>query len=366
MAAVWGRCLRLTIFGESHGESVGIVLDGLPPGLALDMDLISQEMDRRAPGRSWTSTARREPDQVLIQSGLYRGRTTGTPLCGQIKNTDIRSSDYEALRGVARPGHADWTGHVKYGGYQDPRGGGHFSGRLTAPLVFAGAVARQFLRQRDIAAGGHVLRLGTVADKAFDPVLIERTILDNLHEMEVPLLDLTVEAAMRQTIQEAVAAKDSVGGIIECAVTGLPAGLGAPFFDSVESVLSHLLFSIPAVKGVEFGGGFDMADKWGSQVNDRFYFDRGGRVRTRTNYNGGINGGLTNGMPVVFRAAVKPTPSVGAPQKTVNFLEGKEINLEIKGRHDPCVVLRALPAAEAAAVLAVTDFLLEARPETVI
>ncbi|MDR1205081.1 MAG: chorismate synthase [Peptococcaceae bacterium] len=358
-----GRALKLTIFGESHGESVGMVLEGLPPGLALDMEDISQEMERRAPGRSWTSTARREPDRVVIQSGLYQGKTTGTPLCGLIKNTDVRSADYEALRGVARPGHADWTGHVKYGGYQDPRGGGHFSGRLTAPLVFAGAVARQFLRRKGVAAGGHVLRLGGVADRAFDPVLVNRTLLDNLREMEVPLLDLTAEAAMRQAIRDAVAAKDSVGGIVECAVTGLPAGLGAPFFDSMESVLSHLLFSVPAVKAVEFGDGFGMADQRGSRVNDELYYDRDGSVRTRTNHNGGINGGLTNGMPLLFKAAVKPTPSIGAPQKTVNFLEEKEIDLEVGGRHDPCVVLRALPAVEAAAVLAAADFLIEAGGE---
>jgi chorismate synthase len=296
----------------------------------------------------------------VIQSGLYQGKTTGTPLCGLIKNTDLRSADYEALRGVARPGHADWTGHVKYGGYQDPRGGGHFSGRLTAPLVFAGAVARQLLRRKGIAAGGHVLRLGGVTDQAFDPVLVNRTILDNLRGMEVPLLDLSAETAMRQVIRDAIAEKDSVGGVVECAVTDLPAGLGAPFFDSMESVLSHLLFSIPAVKAVEFGDGFGMADQRGSRVNDAFYYDRDGKTRTRTNHNGGINGGLTNGMPLVFRVAVKPTPSIGALQRTVDFLEEKEIDLEIKGRHDPCVVLRALPVVEAAALLAAADFLIEA------
>jgi chorismate synthase len=346
------------IFGESHGESIGVVLEGLPPGLSVDMDVISQEMERRAPGRSWTSTARREPDQVMIQSGLYQGKTTGTPLCGLIKNTNVRSSDYEALRGVARPGHADWTGYAKYGGYEDPRGGGHFSGRLTAPLVFAGAVARQYLLREGIALGGHVLRLGGVADQAFDPILVNSTALDNLHDMEVPLLDLTAEAAMRQAIRDAVAEKDSVGGVIECAVTDLPVGLGEPFFDSVEGMLAHLLFAIPAVKAVEFGDGFGMADLKGSRANDAFYYDRHGNVRTRTNHNGGVNGGITNGMPLIFRIAVKPTPSIGIPQKTVNFLEETEVNLEIKGRHDPCIVLRALPVAEAAAALVMADLLI--------
>jgi chorismate synthase len=361
MGAAWGKALKLTIFGESHGSGVGIVMDGLPPGCALDMDGISREMARRAPGNAWTSTPRKESDQVVIQSGVYQGKTTGTPLCGWIQNGDTRSGDYEKIRGVARPGHADWTGFVKYGGHGDPRGGGHFSGRLTAPLVFAGAVARQILKEKGIDIGSHVLRIASVKDSGFDLAEINGETLERLRAMDTPVLNPETAGALLDAIQNAISRKDSVGGVIECAVIGLPAGLGEPFFDSMESSLAHLLFSIPAVKGVEFGAGFDIAGMTGSQANDEFYIDPAGRVSARTNYNGGVNGGISNGMPVVFRVAVKPTPSIGQAQKTVNFLAMEDTWVEIQGRHDPCIVLRALPVAESAAALAALDFLLLSR-----
>lgn len=354
---IWGNKVRLTIFGESHGPAIGVVLEGLPAGEEIDFDEISMQMARRAPGRDASSTPRKEADTPKILSGMLQNRTTGAPLCAVIENTNTRSSDYENLRNVPRPGHADYTAHVRYGGFQDVRGGGHFSGRLTAPLVFAGAVCRQILRRRSITIGAHVLSVHGVFDFAFDPANISPSLLDDLSSRYFPTIRPEAETAMRAVIEDARRNQDSVGGVIECAVSGIPAGVGGPLSDGVESVFSSILFGIPACKGVEFGAGFSAATLFGSQNNDPFLFDQSSTVRTKTNNAGGILGGITTGMPIIFRAAFKPTPSIGIPQQSINLKTGKSEELIVKGRHDPCIVPRAVPAVEAAAALAVMNLL---------
>lgn len=356
----FGQTITLTIFGESHGPAIGAVLDGLPAGIALDWEKVKTEMARRAPGKNKLSTARKEADAFLIQSGFFNGHTTGTPLCALIQNGDHHSKDYDQLRHIMRPGHADYAGKIRYSGFNDYRGGGHFSGRLTAPLVFAGAVAQQVLADKGIQIGSHILQLAQLRDTPFNACGEETDVLAALKKETLPLLDKSQAAAMEETIVQARASQDSVGGIIEGIVTGLPAGLGDPFFDSVESQLSHMFFSIPAVKGVEFGDGFALAGMQGSAANDSFYYD-GGKVKTRTNHNGGINGGLTNGMPVIFRLAVKPTPSIGKTQQTIDTDTEKDCELTIQGRHDPCIVQRAVPVVEAAAAWTILDIYLTAK-----
>lgn len=356
----FGTHIALTIYGESHGTSIGAVLDGLPAGIAIDWEEVAREMERRAPGRNVMSTARKEGDAFQIESGYFEGHTTGTPLMARIVNGDHHSKDYDLLRRVMRPGHADYAGRVRYGGYNDYRGGGHFSGRLTAPLVFAGAVARQVLSAEGITISAHVLRIGEAADRPFDPLGEDPALLARLRERELPLLDESREEAMRAIIEAARRDKDSVGGIIEVMAAGLPAGLGDPFFDSAESQLAHMLFSIPAVKGVEFGSGFAMAGMRGSEANDSLHYEDGA-VRAGTNHNGGITGGITNGMPLLFRAAVKPTPSIGKMQHTVDVESGEDCSLAIRGRHDPCIVPRAVPVMESAAAWVLLDLLLQGR-----
>lgn len=354
MNNTFGRSAALTIFGESHGVSIGAVLDGLPAGEAIDWDIVRTEMARRAPGRNAMSTARSEADAFEVQSGFFNGYTTGTPLCAVIRNGDHRSKDYDQLRHIMRPGHADYSGKIRYGGYNDFRGGGHFSGRLTAPLVFAGAVASQMLKRRGVAVGAHILQIGSVRDASFNPLGEGEALFASLKQETLPVLDKTKQEVMEREIMAAKGELDSVGGIIECMITGLPAGLGNPFFDSVESALSHMMFSVPAVKGIEFGDGFALASMRGSGANDAFYYD-GAAVRTKTNRNGGINGGITNGMPVLFRVAVKPTPSISRLQETIDTDTQENCTLEIKGRHDPCIVQRAVPVVEAAASWAILD-----------
>lgn len=354
MNNTFGRSAALTIFGESHGVSIGAVLDGLPAGEAIDWDAVRMEMARRAPGRNAMSTARSEADAFEVQSGFFNGYTTGTPLCAVIRNGDHRSKDYGQLRHIMRPGHADYSGKIRYGGYNDFRGGGHFSGRLTAPLVFAGAVASQILKRRGVAVGAHILQIGSVRDASFYPLGEDEALFESLKQETLPVLDKTKQSEMEGEIMAAKGDLDSVGGVIECMITGLPAGLGNPFFDSVESALSHMMFSVPAVKGIEFGDGFALASMRGSGANDAFYYD-GAIVRTKTNRNGGINGGITNGMPVLFRVAVKPTPSISRQQETIDTDTQENCTLEIKGRHDPCIVQRAVPVVEAAASWAILD-----------
>ncbi|MCH4166490.1 MAG: chorismate synthase [Megasphaera sp.] len=350
----FGQRIRITIYGESHGASIGAVLDGLPAGEVIDWDGVQLEMARRAPGRNAMSTARAEADAFTIQSGFFNGRTTGTPLCAVIANGDHHSKDYEQLRHIMRPGHADYSGKVRYGGYNDYRGGGHFSGRLTAPLVFAGAIASQILARHGVTIGSHILQVEDVCDNRFATAGETVSCLHALKSMTLPVLDADKAVLMEQAILRAKNNGDSVGGSIECMATGLPAGLGDPFFDSVESQLSHMMFSVPAVKGIEFGDGFAFAGMRGSQANDSFYY-AGNAVKTKTNHNGGINGGITNGMPILFRVAVKPTPSISQVQDTIDTDTEENCKLEIKGRHDPCIVQRAVPVIEAAAAWTLLD-----------
>ena len=354
MSASWGRRFKVTLFGESHGPAIGIVLDGVPPGFALDMQAVQADMKRRAPGQNAMTTKRREADQVKILSGMYQEHTTGAPLCAMIENTDTRSKDYSELADKPRPGHADFTGFTRFHGFNDPRGSGHFSGRITAPLVFAGAVARQLLGKRKIMAGAHVAAAAGIRDKAFDPVSVDAKLLAGLTGMELPVLDAEAGARMRAAIEEAAQRGDSVGGIVECAVTGLPAGWGDPFFDSLESRISAILFSVPAVKGVEFGAGFAIADMTGSAANDPFVW-RGGKVFTASNHAGGINGGISNGMPLIVRAAIKPTSSISLEQDTISLSQKKDVKLAVVGRHDPCIVPRALIVIESAVMIALLD-----------
>ncbi len=324
--------MRYTIFGESHGRAIGVTLTGVPAGLALDFDFIRSEMARRAPGQSALTTARREADEPEILSGVFEGKTTGTPLCAVIENTDQHSGDYALLKTRPRPSHGDYAGYVASSGCQDYRGGGHFSGRLTAPLVFAGAIAKQVLSARGIAVSARISMVGGVPDPT--PEQLSAVIL------------------------EAKAAGDSVGGAIACTVDGLPAGLGAPDFGcNVEGIFAQHLFAVPAVKGVEFGAGFALARMRGSQANDPFCFDEHGTVKTRTNHAGGINGGITNGMPVTFTAAIRPTPSIAREQDTVDLRSGESVKLTVPGRHDPCILPRAVVVIEAAAALAALDVL---------
>ena len=323
--------MRYMIFGESHGPAIGVALEGVPAGLALDLDFIRAELARRAPGQNAMTTARKEKDEPEILSGVFEGKTTGTPLCAIIFNTDTRSKDYAKLKDLPRPGHADYAGFVRYHGCNDYRGGGHFSGRLTAPLVFAGAVAKLALRQRGVAVAARISNVAGIADPT--PEEMEKAIL------------------------AAKADQDSVGGRIRCAVTGLPAGLGAPDFGcNVEGIFSQYLFAVPAVKAVGFGLGTGFADLRGSQANDAFYMD-GDTVRTRTNHTGGVNGGITNGMPVEFEVTIRPTPSIARSQDTVDLSAGTDAKLEITGRHDPCIVPRAVPVIESAAALATCELL---------
>lgn len=323
--------MKYIIFGESHGPAIGVALEGLPSGIALDMDFIASEMARRAPGQNAMTTARREKDAPEILSGVFEGKTTGTPLCAVIFNTDTRSRDYAKLKTLPRPGHADYAGFVRYHGCNDYRGGGHFSGRLTAPLVFAGAVAKLILKERGVEVISRISNVAGIADPTPE-------------EMEAAIL-------------AAKADLDSVGGRIACAVTGLPAGLGSPDFGcNVEGIFSQYLFAVPAVKAVGFGLGTGFAGLRGSQANDPFYMD-GDTVRTHTNHSGGVNGGITNGMPVTFEVTIRPTPSIAREQDTVDLSSGTDAKLAITGRHDPCIVPRAVPVIESAAALAACEVL---------
>jgi len=346
--------MKYSIFGESHGPAIGVVLEGVPAGLVLDLDAVRFDLSRRAPGKNALSTARREADEPHILSGLFQGHTTGAPLCAVIENTDTRSGDYERTKNLARPGHADYPAHVRYGGFQDYRGGGHFSGRLTAPLVFAGGVAKQLLAQRGIFVGAHISTIYGVND---DP-LEDWESLRACAAKDFPVLSDEKGAEMREAILEAKNEQDSVGGAIECGVFGLPAGAGSPDFGrNAEGIFSQYLFAVPAVKAVAFGAGTAFALMRGSEANDPLFVDDDGSIRAEQNCAGGINGGITNGMPLVFEATLRPTPSIGRRQFTVNLAARENAELELSGRHDPCVVHRAVPVLEAAAALAACELL---------
>ncbi len=351
----WGNKIKISIFGESHGAAIGVVLDGIPSGLSLDMDFIRHEMLRRAPGQNALSTPRKEADEVEILSGVMNSVTTGTPICGIIKNTNTKSKDYN--KNLLRPGHADFTGFQKYGNSHDFRGGGHFSGRITAPLVFAGAIAKQLLSQKGISIGSHIKQIYDIKETSFMDSPLSKELLNELSLKDFPVISDETGEKMKQAILSAASEKDSVGGIIECAVLGLAAGCGSPFFASLESTISSMMFSIPAVKGIEFGKGFDFANLKGSVANDPFQTD-GEKIFTTTNNNGGINGGISNGMPILFSVAIKPTPSIAQTQNTVDTEKMENATIEIKGRHDPCIVQRAAVVVECGAALAVLDSIL--------
>ena len=352
MKNTFGNSVSVTIFGESHGPEIGVVLDGLAPGIPVDEDYIAGKLLLRRPAGK-ISTARVEPDPFRIVSGVFKGRTTGTPICILIPNENTDSRDYSASRFLARPGHADYTAFRKYHGYEDYRGGGHFSGRLTAALVAAGAIAQSALEKKEILIGTHIAKCAGISDRQFGNL---RDDIQTLAGLRFAVLDKEAADRMRMAMEEAAAEGDSVGGILETAVTGFPPGVGEPWFDSLESVLAHALFSIPAVKGVEFGGGFSLADQRGSRANDCFAMQNG-TVATKTNNNGGINGGISNGMPLLFRCAVKPTPSIYKEQETVDFLRSTDQKLVISGRHDPAIVHRARVVADSVTALLLCDLL---------
>ena len=360
MSGIFGLNIKMSIYGESHGKAIGVVLDGLPPGLALDEEAIFREMARRAPGQSALTTARKEKDAVEIQSGFFNGYTTGTPLCARIANSDQHSKDYSILKDKMRPGHGDYAGYVRYQGYNDYRGGGHFSARLTAPLVFAGAVAKQALTQYGITVGAHILRIHDITEPGFNPLGESEATLKAIDAKSFPVINDNIGEQMQNCILTAKCVLNSVGGVIELMAINLPAGLGAPYFDSVESRLSQILFSVPAVKGIEFGEGFGFAQLTGAEANDQMHYEEG-KVRCYTNHNGGITGGLTNGMPLVFRVAMKPTPSISREQKTVSLAEQSDTTLTVVGRHDPCIVQRAVPVIEAVTAWTLWDLLIEAK-----
>ncbi|MDO5124866.1 MAG: chorismate synthase [Ruminococcus sp.] len=359
MSSTWNNNITFSVFGESHGPAIGVCIDNVPPGETLDMDKLMQFMARRAPKKDKTSTQRREKDMPQIMSGFFNGKTTGTPLCALIQNTDQHSQDYSNLSKLARPGHADYTGALRYRGFNDQRGGGHFSGRLTAPLCFAGAVAGQILEKRGIYIGAHISEIHKIKDDSFDPIRTSRDDIISLSEKEFPTISDAKGRRMVADIEKARMNQDSVGGVIECIAINVPAGIGSPIFDGLENSIAQLIFGIPAVKGLEFGAGFNSAKMLGSENNDEFYVNENGHVVTRTNFHGGILGGISSGMPITLRVAFKPTPSISRPQQTVDYSAMKNETLVIKGRHDPCVVPRAVPCVEAAVNIAVLNHMLQ-------
>ncbi len=352
MKNTFGNSIAVTLFGESHGEYIGAVLDGLAPGIEIDEEYIENMLTLRRPDGK-ISTPRKEKDDFRIVSGVINGKTTGTPVTVLIPNENVISSDYAQLKTVARPSHADYTAQCKYHGFQDSRGGGHFSGRITAALVAAGAICKSALEQKGIFVGTHVKSCGGVSDRDFGDYISD---IQALGKKTFAVLDDSCEETMKNKILEAAEDGDSVGGTLETAITGIPEGVGEPWFDSVESLISHMMFSIPAVKGIEFGAGFEFADMKGSRANDPLKIENG-KIVTEKNDNGGINGGITNGMPIVFRTAIKPTPTIFKPQNTVDFKDMTETVVEPKGRHDPAVVHRARIVQDAATAIVVCDML---------
>ena len=351
MKNTFGQSVCTTVFGESHGQAIGVVIDGLAPGITVDNEFIKKQLSRRRPQKK-TDTPRRENDNYQIVSGVFEGKTTGTPICIIIPNEDTRSSDYSEMKNLARPSHADYTAYAKYHGYEDYRGGGHFSGRITAGLVAGGAIAIKALEGLGIKVGTHILRCKDICDREFE---CYESDIDALYEKSFPVLGSCANE-MIDCISSAGASKDSVGGALQTAVIGMPSGVGEPWFDSVESVLSHALFSIGGIKGVEFGKGFELANMLGSEANDSFAMENG-KVVTKTNNNGGINGGITNGMPIIINCAVKPTPSISKEQETVDFIAKENACIEIKGRHDPAIIRRVAVVIDSVVALALCDML---------
>lgn len=359
MSSIWTNRISISIFGESHGPAIGVVIDNLPAGEYINVEELGRFMARRAPKKDGTTTSRSEKDMPQILSGVHNERTTGTPLCAFIQNTDTHSGDYSNISRLARPGHADYTGTLRYKGFNDVRGGGHFSGRLTAPLCFAGAVCSQILERRGIYVGAHILSIHDTRDSEFDHVKVSREDILDVRYKEFPVINDRKGKIMFEDIQKARLGCESLGGIIECAAINVPAGIGSPIFDGLENSIAQLIFGIPAVKGLEFGAGFMTAKMVGSQNNDEFYVDDFGHVKTRTNNHGGILGGISSGMPITLNVAIKPTPSIAKPQATVDYSNMSNEVLEIKGRHDPCIVPRAVPCVEAAVSLAILSHMLD-------
>ena len=346
----FGDNLKITVFGQSHSPAIGVTLEGVPAGRTVDFEELQKFLDRRSPGKAY-STARKEGDVPEFISGFSGGVTCGATITAIIRNNDTRPSDYSDLEDVPRPGHADYTAAVKYGDARDKTGGGQFSGRLTAPVCIAGGIILQLLKEKGIEVRARALRIGGVEDKGLFP---EEPILEDF-----PAVSRKSADEMLEEIEKARLEGDSIGGIIECVITGVPAGVGEPMFGGLENKIASAVFGIPAVKGIEFGRGFGSSGLKGSEMNDPFFFDNEGKVRTKTNNCGGILGGISDGMPIVFRTAVKPTPSIGRPQDSVDLKTGKNVKMTVKGRHDPCIVPRAVPAVEAAAALALFDAMTE-------
>lgn len=353
MSSNYGENLKLSIFGQSHGAAIGMTLDGIPAGLQVDFNALQAFLNRRAPGTDDTATSRKEADKPEFLAGIVNGYTCGAPIAAVISNTNTRSGDYEQLKDIPRPGHADYTAQIKYGGYQDVSGGGHFSGRLTAPLCIAGGLCKQWLNDMGVQLSAHILNIGTIEDNTLDWCDPE---LDQI-SADFPVISRLAGENMRKAILTAKANGDSLGGVIECFVTGLPAGIGEPMFGGVESRIAQIMYGVPAVKGVEFGAGFSAAALTGKENNDAYIIENG-KVKTATNHCGGILGGITNGMPVVFRVAVKPTPSIACTQQSISLSSMEAKSLNVQGRHDPCIVPRAVPVIEAAAAIAIYDMIL--------
>lgn len=359
MASFWNRNISISIFGESHGPAIGVVIDNLPPGEYIDLEKLRHFMARRAPKKDGTSTPRSEQDLPQIMSGLLNDRTTGVALCTFIQNTDTRSKDYSNLARLPRPGHADYTGAMRYRGFNDVRGGGHFSGRLTAPLCFAGAICGQILERRGIYTGAHITEIHGIKDDRFSPTKVTKEDILAVRKKNFPVINDVKGEQMREDIREARRGGESLGGRIECATVNVPAGVGSPMFDGLENTIAQLIFGIPAVKGLEFGAGFQVAEMVGSQNNDPFYVDENGHILTKTNNHGGILGGISSGMPITLQVAVKPTSSIAKKQETVDFRAKTNEILQIHGRHDPCIVPRAVPCVEAAVNIALLSHMME-------
>ena len=357
MTSGFGRKLKVSIFGGSHEPFIGVTIEGLPRGQKIDMDMLQAFLARRAPGNNEISTSRKEPDIAIVKSGLYDGVTFGPPLTIIIENKDMRSSDYNRFKNIPRPAHADYTARIKYGDSVSMAGGGPFSGRMTAPLCIAGAIAIQALEKRGIKIGAHIFSIADIKDEPFDTVNVSNETLTALGQKGFPVMSEKAGRAMQEAILFSRDAGDSLGGIVECCAIGVPAGIGGAMYDGVESVLSQIFFGIPAVKGVEFGAGFDASYLKGSENNDGFYFVEN-EVKTKTNNHGGILGGITSGMPIIARVAFKPTPSISIEQNSVNLETGENTKLTIEGRHDPCVVPRAVPVVEAAMAVGLLDLIL--------
>lgn len=356
MASNWGSKVQVSIFGESHGKAIGVTIDNLPSGIKIDMDELLLNMGRRAPGKDKSATPRKEADTPIILSGMLEDVITGAPLCAIIENTNTRSADYSNLMTLPRPSHSDYPAFLRYDGFNDIRGGGHFSGRLTAPLVFAGSICRQILKRQGVQIASHISSIKDIKDDNFNSIDVDIELINRLNKESFPLINKKKEKQMRDVIEVARLDQDSVGGVIECCAVGFKAGVGSPMFMGVENVISQVMFGVPAVKGIEFGSGFDITKMYGSQSNDQYYMD-GNEVKTKTNHNGGVLGGISTGMPIVCRVAIKPTPSILKEQNTVNLQTRENANLVINGRHDPCIVSRASVVIESAMAVALINLI---------